>query len=69
VAVENVMPNLEAKIVINGVELSLGQAMTMRVALTAFLSNLRKDGLGEDERGAGITKGYIDRGEEVFRLL
>jgi hypothetical protein len=59
----------EAKIIVNGVELSLGQSMTLRVALTTFISDMKRDGLGDDETGNAIANGYIDRGEEVLLLM
>jgi hypothetical protein len=59
----------EAKITVNGVELSVGQAMTLRVALTQFIFGMKEDGLGGDEQGIAIAAGYIDRGSEVLLLM
>lgn len=63
------MEHKEAKIIVNGVELSLGQSMTLRVALTTFIGDMKRDGLGDDEMGNAIANGYIDRGEEVLLLM
>lgn len=45
---------------LNGVALSIGQAMTLRVALESFAMSLQTEGLGDDESGRGLTKGYLD---------
>jgi hypothetical protein len=54
----------EPRITINGVELSIGQAMTMRVALSAFDCDC-----GDDEHGKAMTAGYKARTNEIFRLM
>jgi hypothetical protein len=59
----------EPKITVNGVELSVGQAMTLRVALTSFIFGMKEDGLGDDEHGIAMASGYIDRGSEVLLLM
>lgn len=48
----------EAVITINGRQLTYGESMTIRVALESFAWSLTDDGLGEDETGKAITKGY-----------
>lgn len=59
----------EARITINGVELTIGQSMTLRVALQSFAMNLRKNGLGDDETGKAIAKGYLARLNEINNLI
>jgi hypothetical protein len=54
---------------INGVLLTNGQVMTIRVAVGHFHDYLVEHGLGEDWLGKAIAKGYRDRSEEVHKLL
>lgn len=49
----------EPEIIINGTSLTTAQAETIRVALQTFALGLRHDGLGEDEAGKDLTKGYL----------
>lgn len=51
----------EATIVINGRECSPGEAMTIRVALEAFATDLVTNGLGDDEHGRKMTQSYLAR--------
>ena len=60
---------VEPVIIVNGVPLSLGQAMTVRAALNGFCSTLREEGLGDDEHGKMMTEGYLARTKEVFELM
>jgi hypothetical protein len=39
------------------------------VALTTFLADIQRDGLGDDDMGKHLAKGYIERGKEVFSLM
>lgn len=55
----------EAEIVINGVKLTEAQSMAVRCAIESFDSDLTSNGLGEDDLGKSITKGYRDRLKEV----
>jgi hypothetical protein len=48
----------EPKITINGIELSIAQAMTVRVAIESFASELRENGLGDDEHGRKMVENY-----------
>ncbi len=59
----------EARITINGVELTIGQSMTLRVALQSFAMDLRENGLGSDETGKAIAKGYLARISEMNDLI
>ena len=58
----------EPNIIVNGVRLSEGQAMTVRVALSHFCMDLQ-EGLGSDEAGKAICAGYVARANEIFRLM
>lgn len=59
----------EPKIVVNGYELSLGQAMTMRVALETFSMTLSAEGLGSDQTGKAICAGYLARADEIRKMM
>lgn len=60
----------EPIITINGVTLSQGQAMTVRVLLTnAEAAMLADDALGDDEHARRMTKAYADRLGEIMPLL
>ena len=50
---------IEAKVVINGIECSLAESMTIRVALEFFYMDLHTNGLGDDESGMQIKLGYL----------
>lgn len=59
----------EAKITINGQELSLAESMTLRCAVTSFLSDVSKNGLGEDETGKAIAESYIRHSTEILKKI
>ncbi len=50
----------EPIIIINGQQLGVGEAMTVRVAIESFSMSLVEEGLGEDEMGKSIAKGYLN---------
>ena len=51
----------EPEIIINGQLLSVGEAMTLRVAVQAYITDLtsKKHPLGGDDIGKSIAKGYL----------
>ena len=49
----------EPAMTINGVALTIAQAMTVRVALEAFAADLAERGLGDDAHGIAMTEGYL----------
>lgn len=59
----------EPTITINGQQLTDGQAMTVRVAIEHFASNLTAEGPGDDEHGRAMTKGYLDRISEIRKAI
>lgn len=59
----------EPSITVNGTELTMSQAMTMRDALETFALTLEKEGLGKDETGKNICKGYLARIDEIRKLI
>jgi len=60
---------MEAKIVVEGVELTEAQSMAVRVALNGFIQDLRVNGLGDDPVGKRTTAGYIKNSEAVLTLI
>lgn len=59
----------EAIVVINGVQLNIGQAMVLRVAIGSFLANMQNDGLGESAAGKAMAAAYVARASEIEQLL
>lgn len=60
----------EAIITVNGHELRVGEAMTIRVALTDFLFELSDpNALGDDAHGRRMTAGYRDCAKSILRLM
>jgi hypothetical protein len=59
----------EPNIIVNGIQLTTAQSMTVRVALESFILSLQMDGLGDDETGKAMTKGYLDRIWEIQRTM
>lgn len=58
----------EARITINGVELTVGQAMTIRCALNSFGASLADGGLGDDEHGNTMTEIYLANIREIMGI-
>jgi len=54
----------EPEIIINGVRLTDAQAMAIRVAISSFDPDC-----GDDEHGLAMRKAYVDRLNEVFRIM
>lgn len=59
----------EAKISVNGIPLTVGQSMTVRVALSSLMFSMRDDGLGDDDHGKRMSKAYADRAQEVLKMI
>ncbi len=59
----------EADIVINGLRLSKGESMTVRVALETFDTNLIVYGLGDDEIGVAIAQNYRDCIADILQTI
>jgi hypothetical protein len=57
----------EPAITIDGVLLSEGQSMTVRVALAAF--SLQLGDLGDDLHGRRMSAAYRDRLREIFAIM
>ena len=61
----------EAKITINGHEVTGAQAMAIRVACAVYLHEMSNnpDALGNDDHGRQMTELYKQRLGEVMRLI
>lgn len=60
----------EPTVNINGTSLTEAQAMTLRVAITEFLTRMSNGGeLGEDQTGEDIRQGYSARSSEIVSLM
>ena len=59
----------ESNIYINGHLLNESQSMTVRVAIESFSSDLIENGLGDDDVGIGITKGYLQKISEMRKFM
>lgn len=59
----------EPDIIVNGVRLTVGQAMTVRVALGNFVMDLQANGLGDDEHGKVMKYAYVARANEIFKMM
>ena len=59
----------EPEIIINGTRLTIGQAYTLRVAVSSFATELKNEGLGDDAHGVAMTAGYLARLNEIFKLM
>ena len=59
----------EPRITIDGIVLTTGQAMTVRVALASFTLDVKVGRLGSDEHGVAVTAAYKARLEEILKLL
>ena len=46
----------EPEIIINGINVGQGCALTLRVAMETFVSSLIEEGLGDDEHGKSMKK-------------
>ena len=60
----------EPHITINGRELTTGQAMAVRVAITGFYEEMNDPkALGDDEHGRFMVEQYRNRLSEVLHLV
>lgn len=63
------MLNEEPSITINGHTLSVGQAMTVRVAIESFAGEMASRGLGDDFHAKRMKDAYFDRLNEIRLLI
>ena len=59
----------EPAITINGERLTVGQAMTCRVALTSWLWDLDEHGLGDDEHGQKMAAAYRENAKLILAMM
>lgn len=61
---------MEATIIINGIQLSSGQSMALRAAVTELNnSTSNSTALGDDAHGRAMTKAYFDRTSEILAII
>lgn len=64
------MSEREPAITINGVSLSVGQSMAVRVAVSAFHADMCGDTpLGDDGHGRAMQRHYRERLDEVIEIM
>jgi hypothetical protein len=59
----------EPEIIINGINIGPGCAMTIRVSIEALSSDLIENGLGNDEHGKKMKKLYLDRINDIRKIM
>jgi len=59
----------EPTIIINGVRLTESQAMTVRVAIESFASDMNSGLLGKDVHGKALAQGYLARVNEIRKVM
>lgn len=60
----------EPKISIQGIELSLAESMTFRMALTSFLIDMKTENpLGEDKHGKEMQRLYLLHGRAIMSYM
>ena len=59
----------EPEIIINGINVGPGCAMTIRVALETFCADLIQNGLGDDEHGKRMKQVYLDRINDIREVM
>lgn len=55
----------ESEVIINGQNIGAGCAMTIRVAIEVFATDLIENGLGDDEHGKQMVKNYLSRIDDI----
>lgn len=60
----------EAMVTVNGTPLTDAQVMTMRVALTSFMTDMKEpNALGNDEHGLFMAKSYHEKATQILRQM
>lgn len=60
---------MEPKIIINNVYLTEGEAMTIRVAVSSFMLDLQRHGLGDDEHGEHMSTAYQHNLHHIIAIM
>ena len=57
----------EADVTINGKPLNFAQVMTLRIAISGFITRLHDEvnALGDDDHGKAMRKSYLERAREI----
>lgn len=63
------MSHQEPEIIINGIDIGPGCAITIRVAIEVFFSYLIEDGIGDDEHGKRMTENYLNRIDDIRKIM
>jgi hypothetical protein len=59
----------EPEIIINGINVGPGCALTIRVAIETFAGVLIENGLGDDEHGKIMKKNYLERINDIRKAM
>ena len=59
----------ESEIEINGTLLSVACSRTVRIAIEQFALHLMENGCGDDEYGISITQNYMNRINDIRKLM
>ena len=59
----------EPEIMINGINIGPGCAMTIRVAIESFALYLFENGLGDDEHGKYMKEAYMQRIQDIRKAM
>ena len=61
---------VDARIEINGIPLTRGEAHTFRAALVHFMIDMQNSGiLGDDETGETLRQSYLTFGNQILELI
>lgn len=61
--------NEEADIIINGVPITAGMSMTLRVSIESMATELRSEGLGDDDHGKNMTRLYLENIDKLRQVM
>lgn len=59
----------EPEIIINGINVGPGCAMTIRVPIEVFADDLISNGLGNDDIGRGLIMNYLERVNDIRKAM
>ncbi len=59
----------EPEIIINGINIGAGCALTIRVAIECLANDLHENGLGDDEHAKILTQNYFNRINDIRRIM
>ena len=59
----------EAHITINWHHLTFAESMTLRVAISSFLMNMKEEGLGDDKIGKSLAQNYTKNASNIQNYI